>query len=146
VIVSAVELKNTEYYLEFIKKFQDCNLPFHEWTHKAHLIVGLFHVLNHKEDSLDLMRERIMKFNTSKGVINSDNSGYHETITIFWLWAIKKFLDAYHKKDFSRETIEALVNSKFAESKFPLNYYTKEHLMSVQARKNWIEPDLKKLD
>ena len=142
----SVELKNTEYYLEFVKKFQDCSLPFQEWTHQAHLLVGLYHVINHNEKALELMRQRITKYNSSKGIINSDNSGYHETITVFWLWVIKKYLEVSKSKAFNSETIECLLNSEFADSKFPLVYYTKEHLMSVQARQNWIEPDLRKLD
>ena len=34
-----------------------------------------------------------------------------------------------------------LIRSRFAQHDFPLDYYSREHLFSVEARRVWVEPD-----
>jgi hypothetical protein len=43
-------------------------------------------------------------------------------------------------------SLKLLLASPLADSKWPLLYYTPERLFSVQARRVWIEPDLKPLE
>ena len=68
-------------------------LPKAQWTHEAHLRVGLWHLLNHSaEEALRLMRQRIKTYNLATGGQNTDDAGYHETITRFFLRRIEHFL------------------------------------------------------
>ena len=39
-----------------------------------------------------------------------------------------------------------LIDSKYADKHFLFEYYTKDYLMSAQARKEWVAPDLKKMN
>jgi len=72
-----------------------CTLPKAEWTHEAHLRVGLWHVLSFPEaTALDLLRERIRAYNLAIGGINNDSGGYHETLTAFYVRLIRAFADA----------------------------------------------------
>ena len=67
-------------------------LPKSEWTHHAHLQTGLWHVLHHDAaTAMNLMRERIRAYNLCTGVANTDTTGYHETITCFYLIVIRAF-------------------------------------------------------
>jgi hypothetical protein len=47
-----------------VEGFRSCTLAKLRWTHQAHLIVGLWHVLNlPTEKTLDEMRQGIMSYN-----------------------------------------------------------------------------------
>lgn len=121
-------------------------LPKAEWTHEAHLRVGLWHLLRHPPgEALDLLRDRIQRYNEATGVANTATSGYHETITRFYALAIGGFLaDA----DRSRP-IDALGDDllgRCGDRALPLRHWTRERLFSPEARLGWLEPDLRPLE
>jgi hypothetical protein len=129
-----------------VAAFCDRTLPKDQWTHAAHLRVGLWHLLRHSaEDALQLLRERITAFNRATGVENSDDSGYHETITRFYVWRIARFVAAADRgrpiDDLADELIQLL-----GDGSAPLEYYSRAQLMSVAARRGWVEPDLRPRD
>lgn len=74
-------MKETE--LEILaRKFAECSLPKEDWTHAAHLSVGLWHVEKYgAEEALRRLRIGIRKLNQSYGGANSSTSGYHESIS-----------------------------------------------------------------
>jgi hypothetical protein len=130
---------------ELAAAFCDCTLPKEQWTHEAHLRVGLWHVLRYAPDeALHLLRERISAYNLTCGNSNTDSSGYHETITRFFAWRIRKFVD---ETDRSRPIDELAVElvALLGDHHAPLEYYSHERLTSVEARRSWVEPDLRPL-
>jgi hypothetical protein len=61
-------------------------LPKSAWTHVAHLRVGLWHVRRLGETgALTALRSAISSYNEAVGTANTDTSGYHETLTIFYV-------------------------------------------------------------
>ena len=128
---------------EIVQGFIACTLPKVEWTHHAHLRVGLWHVLSYPQSrALELMRDRIRAYNEATGVENSDHSGYHETITRFYLNLIGSFVrSADDCKPFGQLTQELI--AQCGERDLLLRYYSRERLSSVEARRAWLEPDLK---
>ena len=67
-----------------VSGFRAKTLPSKEWTHEAHLITGLWYVINFGYDeALVQMQARIRTYNEANGGMNTDSSGYHETITVF---------------------------------------------------------------
>jgi hypothetical protein len=126
--------------------FIACTLPKSEWTHEAHLKVGLWHCLRYSADeSLNLLRERIKRYNIVCGVENTESSGYHETITYFYVWQIGYFLQnpAHHESidDLATE----LIQRYGPHPALPFTYWSRETLFSVDARLTWVEPDLNQL-
>jgi hypothetical protein len=119
-----------------------CTLPASEWTHEAHLRVGLWHRLRMPaEASLDTLRERIRRYNESLGNENSDTDGYHETITRFYVILIDRFVAT---ADVTRD-LDELADELIARLGFrglPLDYYSPDRLFSVEARRDWLAPDL----
>ena len=76
-----------------VTKFSNKTLPFTEWNHRAHLIVGLWHNMNYNFDhALELVKSKIKEYNISVGTPNTDDSGYHETLTIFWMLVTKIYI------------------------------------------------------
>lgn len=128
-----------------IEGFATCTLPCDEWTHQAHLIVGLWYCSQHDAtEATDILRDSIKRYNVSCGKQNTESSGYHETITRFFVWYIKRYLDALD----APRSLVAIVNdfcAQHVERSSPLNYYSQERLMSIAARLGWVEPDLQPL-
>ena len=121
-----------------------CTLPKPEWTHHAHLRAGLWHVVTFGEDqALVLLRERITRYNTSVGTANTDTSGYHETLTRFYVGLIAGFVRG---RDCSvpLDDLAAALIAEHGDRELPLRFYSRERLFSVGARRGWMEPDLPK--
>lgn len=135
--------KNEE-IIELARKFEDCSLPKEEWTHAAHLTAALWYCLHHDvETVIAKMREGILKLNEAHGTPNTETRGYHETLTVFWTTTVWNYAN-----DAGEISLVALANGlvKKFDSKFPLKFYSRERLFSVEARKNFVEADLENLE
>ena len=129
-----------------VRGFHDKTLPQEEWTHQAHLTVGLHAVLTHgREASIPIMREGIKSYNLSGGVQNTDTGGYHESITIFFLHALEAFVAQQGESADLPELVRLLLESEMMERPFILQFYRKETIFSVHARHHWVEPDVRPL-
>lgn len=122
-------------------------LPKRDWTHEAHLTVGLWHVREFGfDEALVRMREGICAYNETVRTANTATSGYHETLTCFWL----RVLDA-HQREYGPEVpfetvLSQLLASSWADRNLALQYYHRETLFSPRARATWVEPDRKSFD
>lgn len=133
--------KTAEEVIILIKKFEECTLSKSEWTHEAHLTIGLYYCLRFPfGEVLNCLRSRIRWLNELHGIPNNDTSGYHETLTVFWLMTIKKFLKIsrhYNIADLANHLIEIC-----GDRQLPLRYYSRELLFSAIARRHHVLPDL----
>lgn len=109
-------------------------LPKDAWTHLAHLAacVGLVRRWG-GVDALHACRTAIPRLNVGHGVVNGDDSGYHETITIFYVAAVTDALG----RGLGPDEIEERLGREAA-----LAHWSRARLMSVEARRGWVEPDL----
>jgi len=122
------------------------SLPEPEWTHGAHFAATVYLLRVRPDIDLDrLMPGIIWRYNAAVGRPNSDQRGYHETITRFYLAAVRAFL-AREPGGGLGETISRLTESSFGQRAFPLRYWSPEVLGSVEARRVWVEPDRAPLD
>ena len=131
-----------EEVLELAKAFEERTLPKSEWTHAAHLVVGLYYCYHHPLGvAKNLMSDGIYWLNDAHGTPNTETSGYHETITVFWLRTVANFME----KTGREHGLANLANNLIAfcsDTNLPLKYYSRERLFSTQARMNYVEPDL----
>ncbi len=122
--------------------FGECRLPKAEWTHEAHLRVGLWHLLRDPPGAaLDRLRDGIRRYTLATGGANTDTSGYHETITRFYVCAIGRFLAAADRTRTVDDLADDLVRA-CGDKVLPLRHWPRERLMSPEARREWVEPDL----
>ncbi|WP_417590993.1 hypothetical protein [Owenweeksia hongkongensis] len=129
-----------------IERFEAEKLPKAEWTHEAHLVVAIWYCSKFDfNEALPLVRKNISRHNTSVGTPNTDNEGYHETITKFWLLVANDFLNLKKTGSIS-ELCNAFIQSPYGKSSYPLEFYSTERLFSAQARHHWLEPDLKEIN
>jgi hypothetical protein len=126
--------------------FADCSLPRSEWTHAAHFAAALWLLRTRPElDAAAVLPGMIRAYNDSVGWVNDDSGGYHETITQASLRALKGVLEANPPDMPLFQIVNALMASGLGNPNWLLEYWSRERLMSVEARRQWLEPDLKPL-
>jgi hypothetical protein len=130
----------------FIAGFEACQLTKQQWTHQAHLIAGFWYVAQFGgAEALPVIRRNIRRHNESVGTPNTDTGGYHESITRLYLMAIDRHIRAHRHMSFEA-SLQALLASELGSSTWPLTYYSRDRLFSVDARRGWVEPDLQPME
>ena len=126
--------------------FAACSLPRSEWTHAAHFAAALWLLRTRPElDAAAVLPGMIRAYNESVGRVNDDSGGYHETLTQASLRALKGVLEANPPDMPLFQIVNALMASGLGNPNWLLEYWSRERLMSVEARRQWLEPDLKPL-
>ena len=121
-------------------------LPRAEWTHEAHLAATAYLLLKHLEIDLDIeLPGLIRRYNESVGGVNDDSQGYHDTITKVYLRGVRLFLEEADARHPIHELVNELLHSPMGKRDWPLRFYSPEWLMSVEARREFIAPDLSAL-
>jgi hypothetical protein len=148
--MSAITFEN-EIYSNFseieylIREFESGTLPRERWTHCAHLTVACWYLVCYPiNEATRRIREGIQKYNNAVGILTTRDSGYHETITLFWICLIKHYLSTITME----RSLVCLINdllARYADKGIPFEHYSRERLMSWEARIAWVEPDLKPL-
>jgi hypothetical protein len=118
-------------------------LPRPDWTHEAHLAATLY--LLARRPDIDLDKELpgiIRRYNESVGGLNDDTQGYHETITRIYLQGVRLFLSDADRAAQLHELVNALLRSPIGRRDWPLRFYSAERLFSVEARRDFVDPNL----
>jgi hypothetical protein len=118
-------------------------LPRADWTHEAHLAATAYLLL--KRPDVDLDKELpgiIRRYNESVGGVNSDTEGYHETITRVYLRGVRLFLAEADRGEPLYELVNELLLSPMGRRDWPLRFYSPGRLFSVEARRDFVRPDI----
>ena len=146
-LISRRRLPVTHNVNDLVSGFVSCSLRKGDWTHAAHLTVGLWHVRQYgAAEALLRLREGISRLNESFGNVNTDTSGYHETITCAYVQLLDQFLDGCRAPMAFDEQVNRLVGGPLADKHVLLRFYSAETLFSSPARLGWVEPDVARLD
>lgn len=121
-------------------------LPKARWTHAAHVAAAAWLVMRRP----DIAPERdmpglIRAYNEGVGGVNSDTEGYHETITQASLRAVRAGIASLPPETAVHAAVQALLDGGLDRSDWLLAYWSRAVLFSVEARRGWVEPDLKPL-
>ena len=120
-----------------------CTLTRQEWTHEAHLAATTYLLLKRPDIDLDAELPGIIRrFNESVGGVNSDTEGYHETITRVFLHSVRLFLSEANPKEALHELVNDLLLSPMGRRDWPLRFYSRGRLFSVEGRRHFVEPDI----
>jgi hypothetical protein len=91
------------------------------------------------------MRSGIQRYNLSQG----NPTAYHETITLAWL-AILAGEIRKRRVTIGADEGEAVsareLATAYADQEILLEYYTRERLMSEEARARWVPPDRRAIE
>ena len=86
------------------------------------------------------LRTGIQRYNLSQGNL----TGYHETITLAWIAILSRALRHHKAMERSQESEAASAQAlavAYPSQSCLLEHYTRERLMSEEARVRWVPPD-----
>jgi hypothetical protein len=135
-------LATPEALASFLHGFEQGTLARSEWTHAAHLAAAAYYLFDSDFAAvLPLMRARISAFNLSVGGANTLTSGYHETLTQFWLLIVAEFLRQRQPGSRLEAAQQAVAVFGQARALHTL-YYSGDVVNDAAARRQWRQPDL----
>jgi hypothetical protein len=125
----------------FLNHWRAGTLPKSEWTHAAHVAVAACHVFDHPADeAIEKIRAGIIHYNACVGTLNTDHSGYHETLTRFWTGLIADYLGTRSWTP-RWEFVRAALGRFAGDSALFRGYYSFDVAKDIRARREWIAPD-----
>lgn len=65
-------------------------------------------------------------------------------MTLFWVWMVRHYLSVTSHQDSTLQLVNGLIDA-YNNKHLPLQYYSRDLLMSWEARNKWVQPDLKPL-
>jgi hypothetical protein len=125
-----------------VRGFETCNTAPADFSHQCHLAVAVSYLHDSTmEQATELMRAGLLRYLDHHGV---DPRKYHESLTIFWMRLIQALLQNMSADISLLEKTNAVIET-LADSRLAFEYYSRGLLMSDDARKSWIEPDLRQI-
>src|SRR4051812_14948418 len=122
----------------------DRTLPKREWTHAAHFAAAFWVLTRPGMHAEREMPKLIRAYNETTGTPNTDTGGYHETITLASLRAAQAWLHA-RPKSALHDALNSMLSSDYGRSDWLLAHWSPALLFSVEARRSWVDPDLRPL-
>jgi hypothetical protein len=118
-------------------------LPREEWTHEAHVAACYWLAAELPDICLSHdLPDIIRRHNDSVGTPNTDSSGFHATITHCYAVGVAGFHRRCDQAAPLVERVNALLTEAEGARDWPLRFYSRERLFSVEARRAVILPDL----
>jgi len=125
----------------FLQAFDTCTLTQAEWNHRAHLKLAYLCLRRYPlEEAIRRVRAGIQALNAAHQTPETIDRGYHETVTLAWLRIIHCMLCEYGPA----ETADAFFEQQppLAQKQMLRLFYSAERLRSLEAKRQFVEPDL----
>jgi len=130
---------------QFLAAFESCTWPFDRWHHREHIKAAYLYLCRHPFDTaVEKMSASVKRYNAAHQKQSpSGGAGYHETITQAWMRLVQETLEDFGP----RETADNFMDqhAQHLSKDALLRFYSKDRLMSAEARANFVPPDLKPL-
>ena len=119
-----------------VLQFQAHDLPKAEWTHQAHLATAMWYLQRYsREEAICWLRTGIISFNLACGGKNTPTSGYHETLTLFWIGTIDHFMEQAGRNRPLIDLCRAFLDSGLADPCNAARQSSQRPLLRVAARR-----------
>jgi hypothetical protein len=126
-----------------VDQFEKGTLPKELWTHTAHFVVAFWYCTQYPlPQAIEKTTTGIKAYNVASGGQNTDESGYHDTITLFYISIISFYLVREKVSALTDEALVAFLQQPFLAKDFIYLFYSVSLLKSKQARQRWIAPDI----
>jgi hypothetical protein len=132
-------LETRESFDGFVRAWEAAKLPKAQWTHAAHVAMGAGYVVRYGTAAVDEMRNGIRRHNAAVGTADTEDSGYHETLTCFWTGVLGRTVAGFS---------DPWLAARHAAEKFGADrnlhrlYYSFDVVEDRAARAAWVPPDL----
>lgn len=127
-------------------EFAAGTFPRASWNHGAHVTVaGCYLQMYPQPEATRRIRDGIRHYNECQGTANTPDSGYHETLTLFWVAQVTHLLARSNPKLSRAEKVRQVVEALAPRRDLFRDYYSFDVVRSQQARREWMAPDVKPL-
>lgn len=125
-----------------IARIENGSLPWEEWDHYNHLLLALYYLFVEKNEFAALTKTRcaLIRYGVLIGHHDACRLRYNETMTMFWILEIQKFIARNPERTLS-ELDSLLLQSELMEKGFINRHYSAEILSSPQAMATYVSPD-----
>ena len=131
--------KTEEEIRVLVESFEACSFHPSEFRHYQHLTVALWYLQTLPfEEATGKVTRGIRRLAETYG-----KTGYHETITLFWLRVVACFIaerEHLALPELANSLIEHCIDQDLIS-----RHYSPDLLASTKAKAEWVEPDLKPL-
>src|SRR5260221_10695350 len=125
----------------FVEAWKSGKLPKSAWTHAAHVAMAAYFAFDHAAAAtFAIMKAGILHHNTSVGTPNTEDNGYHETLTRFWSSEIGEFVRA-GRYGSRLGAVRAAVSAVGSDRDPFLRFYSFDVVRDRRARREWVAPD-----
>ena len=126
---------------QFLAEFAAGRIPLEDWHHRKHIRLAYLYLNRYPfAEAMDRMRTGLQKFIAAHNVPDSPTSGYHETMTRAWMQLVDVTLREYGPADSS--DIFCDQHPQLMEKKALRLFYSRDLLMSPEAKREFVELDL----
>jgi hypothetical protein len=125
----------------FIDAWERGTLPKRSWSHGAHVGVAAYFAWEYPADVLvRVMRLGIRHYNLASGGANTEDNGYHETLTRFWAHEVGEFV---RSGGFGSrlEAVRGALRRYGDHSNYFSDFYSFDVVRDQHARREWVAPD-----
>jgi flavin reductase (DIM6/NTAB) family NADH-FMN oxidoreductase RutF len=124
---------------DFLDRWEAGILAKEQWNHAAHVAVGAYYAVRFPDTAFERMRNGILRYNEAVGRVNSDASGYHETLTRLWSLVIMRVTQGFSDPWLA---VCHAVEHLGEERDLHCLYYSFDVVRNAEARRTWVAPDL----
>jgi len=125
----------------FLKRFEAAAIPREEWRHREHIRVAYLYLRRYPfEEATTRVRSSIQKLNATHQTPETLERGYHETITQAWMRLVHCALCQFGPSATADAFLEE--QSQLLSKRALLLFYSRDRLMSAEAKARFVEPDL----
>jgi hypothetical protein len=125
----------------FLREFEAAALPMDQWHHRDHIRVAYLYLSRYPlEEVIGKVRSGIKALNAALKVPEALDRGYHETMTLAWIHLVHCTLSEFGPA----ENADAFMDkhAQLLSKRALLFFYSRDHIMSAEAKARFIEPDL----
>ncbi len=121
--------------------FEGCTIEKPEWTHQAHVRVAWLHLQRDPfPAALAKMGAGIRTLNAALGIVDGVEMGYHETLTCTFMCLIWATIQSAGAGASSIDFCAA--NPHLLTRTLPRLFYTRQRMLSPEAKLRFVPPDL----
>jgi hypothetical protein len=128
----------------FLTQFEAGTWPLESMHHREHVRLAYLYLCRYPFDAATAnIRASIKAFNAAHNVPEGLDRGYHETMTQAWMYLVHCTLEEFGRAESSDAFVDK--HTQLLSKRALLFFYSKDHIMSADAKQRFVEPDLSAL-
>jgi hypothetical protein len=125
----------------FLREFETAACPADQWHHRQHIKAAYLYLRRYPLNAATArMRAGLKALNAAHRVPETLDRGYHETMTLAWMRLVHCTLCEFGPSESADTFVDT--HTQLLSKRALLFFYTRDRLMSAEAKAQFIEPDL----